>query len=76
MLQITDGLFEIIERVGPSYIFCDADVLKPVKTIVDNIGRNAKLFTVDASVDGFDTIDNLFSKTGNEDKFMYMKKII
>lgn len=67
----TDFVPKLLNRIRPQYIFCDADVLWPVKDIIDSIELNAKLFTVNGIVDGFDTIDSLMCATGDEDNFMY-----
>lgn len=36
------------------------------------MGLNAKLFTVNGTIDGFDTIDSLMCATGDEDNFVYV----
>lgn len=58
----------------PSFVFCDADVLKSVKAVIDGAELNAQLFTVDEPVDGFDAIDDLMSETHNEDSFVYVNQ--
>lgn len=58
-MLFSDGIDIILERVRPSFIFCDADVLESVKEIVDRIGFSAKFFTVNESVDGYESIDSL-----------------
>ncbi|XP_031638217.1 4-coumarate--CoA ligase-like 7 [Contarinia nasturtii] len=63
----------ILQRVRPSIIFCDADVLQTIKKITTEIGLNAKLFTVNGSVDGFDSIDSLMVATGTERSFVCAK---
>lgn len=67
---ISDGASHILQRVEPSFIFCDADELLSVKKIIDDIGLKAELFTVNGSVEGYDSIDDLMSATGNEDSFV------
>lgn len=62
----------LLKRVTPQFIFCDANVLLSVKNAVDAIGLNAKFFTVNGTMDGFDTIDSLMCATGEEDKFVYV----
>lgn len=74
--SISDGASHIIQRVEPSFIFCDADELLSVKQIIDDIGLSAKLFTVNGSVDGYDSIDELMSATGDEDSFVYVFVVI
>lgn len=54
----------------PSYIFCDADVLEAIKEIIDDIGVSAKIFIVNGSVDGYDSIDSLMIETGEEQSFV------
>lgn len=66
---IADGISTILQRVRPTFIFCDADVLETIRDINNDIGLNAKLFTVNGSADGFDSIDNLMKATGIEDSF-------
>lgn len=60
----------------PQFIFCDATVLLSVKSTIDSIGLNAKLFTVNGTIDGFDTIDSLMSETDNEDTLVYALKLL
>lgn len=67
---ISDGASHILQRVEPSFIFCDADELLSVKKIIDDIGLKAELFTVNGSVEGYDSVDDLMSATGNEDSFV------
>lgn len=70
-LLFLDGVPHLLKRVKPQFIFCDANVLLSVKNTIDTIGLSAKLFTVNGTMDGFDTIDSLMSATGNEDTFVY-----
>lgn len=69
-LLITDGVSPIFQRVRPSFIFCDSDVIEAVNKICLDIGLSAKLFSVDAKVNGFDSIDRILEETGEEDKFV------
>lgn len=68
----SDGAAQILQRIEPSFIFCDADVLLLVEKITVDIGLNAKLFSVNGKVKGFDSIDSLMSFTGQEDSFVYV----
>lgn len=54
----------------PSFIFCDADVLESIKSIINDIGLEAKLFTVNGTLDGYDSIDSLIEETGDEETFV------
>lgn len=67
-----DGASHILQRVEPSFIFCDADVILPVQKIAHDIGLIARLFTVNNEVKGFDSIDSLIRVTGDEDSFVYV----
>lgn len=64
-----DDISKILQRVRPSFIFCDSDVFKSIKEILDDIELKAKLFTVRGTVDGVDTLDSLMVETGEEDSF-------
>lgn len=54
----------------PSFIFCDADVLGAIKEIIVDIKLDAKLFIVNGSADGYDSIDTLMQETGDENAFV------
>lgn len=69
---ISDGISVIVQRVKPSIIFCDADVLQSTKEILNDIELNAKLFTVNGSINGIESIDSLVVETGREDTFVYV----
>lgn len=66
----SDDISTILQRLRPSFIFCDADVLESIKEITVDIELIAKLFTVNGSADGFDSINSLVSETGEEDSFV------
>ncbi|XP_055297897.1 uncharacterized protein LOC129566201 [Sitodiplosis mosellana] len=68
-----DVIAKILERVRPSFIFCDTDVLESVKKIVNGNGISAKFFTVNGSDNGCDSIDSLINETGEEDSFVCSK---
>lgn len=67
-----DGLSHILGRLEPSLIFCDADVLPKVKEVCATIGVNAKLFTVNGTEKGHDSLDVLMSGNATEDDFVYV----
>lgn len=63
---------KILQRVDPSYIFCDADVLSAAQKIVTDAGMNAKFFTVNENVDGYDSIESLLVDDGTEEDFVWV----
>lgn len=67
-----DGIVDIFQRIRPSFIFCDSDILDSIKDVINDIELDAKVFTVNESVDGFDSINVLMNETGNEDSFVYV----
>lgn len=70
--HFSDGICDIFQRVRPSFVFCDSDIVESIKDIIRDIGLNVKIFTVNETVDGFDSIDVLMKETGNEDSFVYV----
>lgn len=72
--RFPDGVPHILKRITPKFIFCDANVLLSVKNTINTIGLNAKLFTVNGTIDGFDSIDSLMCATGDEENFVYAAK--
>ena len=71
-MEFSDGIDAILNRLTPSFIFCDADVLESVKDMIDSIGFNAKFHTVNGSVDGYESIDALTKETGEEESFVWV----
>lgn len=65
-----DGASHVFRRVEPSLIFCDADILTDIEKIVNDINLSAKIFTVNGTVEGFDSIDSLMTATGHESSFV------
>lgn len=72
VFTFSDGISHILQRVRPSFIFCDRDVLESVNEISSETGLNAKIFSVNEEVHGFETIDSLMNETGKEDEFVYV----
>ncbi|XP_031637198.1 luciferin 4-monooxygenase-like [Contarinia nasturtii] len=70
VLIVEDGISTILQRLRPAIIFCDADVLRSIQDTIDGIGLSAKIFTVNKSVDGYDSIDSLMVATDKEDSFV------
>lgn len=68
--MISDGMAEILQRIEPSFIFCDADILPTVIQVNNEAGLNAKLFTVNENVDGYDSIDSLMVGDGDAHSFV------
>ncbi|XP_031628671.1 4-coumarate--CoA ligase-like 7 [Contarinia nasturtii] len=73
VVTVKDGISLILQRVRPTFIFCDSDVLQTIKETTTDIGLNTKLFTVNGSLNGFDSIDSLMVETGTEDSFVCAK---
>lgn len=69
-----DEIDRLTQKVKPTFIFCDDDVLASVEKITTEIGLNAKLFTVKGKASGYDTIDSLMAETGKESQFVYVKR--
>ncbi|XP_055297009.1 probable 4-coumarate--CoA ligase 1 [Sitodiplosis mosellana] len=69
-LTVKYRIYVLLDRVRPSFIFCDADVLASVKEIVNNIGFSSKFFIVNGWADGYESIDSLMNETGDEDSFV------
>ncbi|XP_055297527.1 uncharacterized protein LOC129566039 [Sitodiplosis mosellana] len=73
VLIVKDGIDVLLDRLRPSFIFGDADVLDSVKEIVNNMGFSSKFFTVNGSADAYESIDSLMNETGEEDSFVCSK---
>lgn len=58
-------MVNILQRIDPSFIFCDADILP----MIDNETKmKAKVFTVNENVDGYDPIGSLMAGDGDGDE--------
>lgn len=70
---ITDGNAKTLERIEPSFVFCDSVALSAVQKIVTEIGLNVKLFTVNEKVTGYESIDSLLEENGDDESFMLVE---
>lgn len=67
------GKTELIHMLGttkPNLMFCDVGSYGLVKDCLVELENDAKIFTFGGNEDESEPVENLFTETGNEDKFM------
>ncbi|XP_031639321.1 4-coumarate--CoA ligase 1-like [Contarinia nasturtii] len=72
-LDPTFGKVELIHMLSitkPALMFCDVEAYDLVKECLTEMGNGAKIFTFGGSKDGSKPVEDLLSKTENEDDFV------
>lgn len=64
-----DGLLPILQRIAPTFIFCDVEEVVRVDEMARTIGLNPKIFLINGLVTNYENMEVLFKETGNETEF-------
>lgn len=60
----------IIGKTKPTVIFCDAHVYNQLNEALEQLNWNLTVFTFGDVIDGLESAEQLFTKTGDEDNFV------
>lgn len=61
---------QIFSDTKPSIVFCDSELYEMTKANLEEIGSNAKVFTLLGKISGVPNVDELLKPTGEEDTFV------
>lgn len=67
---LDDSFVNILERIEPKLVFCDADAVEHV--LKAKSAGSAKIFIVSGVLNGFDGIESIMMETGSENEFSYV----
>ncbi|XP_037039721.1 probable 4-coumarate--CoA ligase 3 isoform X2 [Bradysia coprophila] len=62
-----DSFLDILERIEPKFIFCDADAVEPI--LKARLAQDTKVLIVNGKVKGFDVVESLLVSTKSENEF-------
>ncbi|KAG4074215.1 hypothetical protein HA402_015518 [Bradysia odoriphaga] len=65
--HLDDSFLNILERIEPKFIFCDADAVEPI--LKARLAHDTKILIVNGKVKGFDGVESLLVATRSENEF-------
>lgn len=66
-------ILSTLQLIEPKLIFCGVEKYDLIVECLAELGLNAKIFTLNGKIGDAETVESLFSQTGTEAEFVYVK---
>lgn len=63
-------ILRILEMTKPELVFCEVGVFDMVRKCLMELKLDAKIFTLNGTMDGAESVEELFIETGIEEEFV------